>query len=83
MFTVTLQSMVVQEIMETFTFKVRIIENYVSQRFHVSLRPQLTNVSGSHLSSNLITTSKIDSVILHFNCSIAYYRKFELLVALI
>ena len=28
------------------------------------------NVYGSHLSSNLITTSKIDSVILHFNCSI-------------
>ena len=30
MFTVTLQSMQVKEIMETFTFNVKILENYVS-----------------------------------------------------
>ena len=74
--------MVVQEIMETFTFKVKILENQVSQHFHVFFC-HLHNVSGSHLLSNLVTTSKIDSVILHFNSSIAYYRKFELLVALV
>ena len=46
MFTVTLQSMVVQEIKETFTFKLKIIENEVSQRLHVAFRQVLANVSG-------------------------------------
>ena len=35
--------------------------------FYMTLNNNNTNVLGSHLSSNLITTSKIDSVILHFS----------------
>ena len=47
-------------------------ENYRKLSFTTFSRilPPSTNVYGSHLSSNLTTTSKIDSVILHFNCSI-------------
>ena len=80
MFTVTLQPIVVKEIMETFAFKVKILENQASISMYSSAS-YLRDVFGNHLLSKLITTSKMDSVIINFNCAIAYYRKFELLVA--
>ena len=66
--------------METFAFKVKILENQASISMYSSAS-YLRDVFGNHLLSKLITTSKMDSVIINFNCAIAYYRKFELLIA--